>query len=122
MPTFGLKHLFIKFPLIVYKPAIANTPKKNNNIMIVSLSKGIADNRATIKTLRPSILEIVLRGLKTLKDLRAFNLTSPVLAKKIDTVIWIIITKSRMFHGSLRYEFLFRTKPKPNTLRKNSEK
>ena len=44
--------------------------KKNIRIMRVSPSKGIAEKRAVIKTLRPLILEIVLSGLITLKALK----------------------------------------------------
>ena len=43
--------------------------KKNIKIKIVSLSIGKADSTATIRTFKPLILEIVFKGLKTLKVL-----------------------------------------------------
>ena len=49
--------------------------KKKRSTMIVSLSKGKADINAYMMILKPSIPLIVLRGLKTLKDLRTDKLT-----------------------------------------------
>ena len=43
--------------------------KKNSKMMSVSLSSGMAENRAYISTFKPLTLEIVFRGLMTLKVL-----------------------------------------------------
>jgi hypothetical protein len=51
--------------------------------------------------LRPATLEIVLNGLITLKDLRALRFT-PLPDRNIPIYQEPIITKSRMFHASLR--------------------
>ena len=59
--------------------AIEKITKKNNRIRIVSFSIGKADKTATIKTLRPLILEIDFRGLATLKALRPETLKAPSL-------------------------------------------
>jgi hypothetical protein len=48
---------------------MANVKKKPKRIMIVSLSIGRAEMSALTRTFRPLILEIVLRGLATLKAL-----------------------------------------------------
>ena len=48
--------------------------KKNNRMSKVSLSSGIAENRATISTFRPLILEMALRGLNTRNALRLAGL------------------------------------------------
>jgi hypothetical protein len=48
--------------------------KKNKRMSKVSLSKGMAENRATINTFRPLILEMAFRGLNTLKTLRLAGL------------------------------------------------
>ena len=66
-PVSILTHLYFNSPLSSYRPATAKIMKKNIRIMMVSLSKGIAVNKAVTSTLSPSILCIVLRGLKTLK-------------------------------------------------------
>lgn len=50
--------------------------KKNPRIIKVSLSRGIAENTAVIKTLRPLTLEMVLRGLITLKVLKTYTALS----------------------------------------------
>ena len=86
-PVSGSKHLFNKLPPIVWRPAIAKTQKKKINIMIVSLRRGRADRRAETRILSPSILDIVLRGLRTLKDLSALSLTLPESARKRVIVI-----------------------------------
>lgn len=69
-PVSIFTHLFFRYPAKSYKPAIAKIKKKNNRTIIVSLSKGNEDNRAETITLRPSILDIDLSGLNTLKALR----------------------------------------------------
>ena len=58
-----------------WHPAIAKTKKKNMSTSRESLSRGMALIRADTITLRPCTLEMVLRGLITLKDLRALRLT-----------------------------------------------
>ena len=77
----------------------------------MSLRRGIALSRAETMTFIPYIPEIVLKGLSTLKDLKAliFDLELPepdeeelenstmIVTKPLTT-----ITKSRMFHVSLR--------------------
>ena len=42
----SLKHRFFNIPESNYKPAIANIIKKNKKIIMVSLIKGIAENKA----------------------------------------------------------------------------
>ena len=49
---------------------MAKIPAKNIRIMMVCLSRGMAEKRACIRTLRPLMEEMVLRGLMTLKALR----------------------------------------------------
>jgi len=44
--------------------------KKKIRIIMVSLSMGKADSTATIRTFKPLILEMVFKGLSTLKVLR----------------------------------------------------
>jgi|APSaa5957512535_1039671.scaffolds.fasta_scaffold25783_2 hypothetical protein len=65
-----LKHLFLRTPDKIYDPAIENVRKKPARIVNVSPKSGNAEIRATINTLRPLILEIVLRGLNTLNALK----------------------------------------------------
>ena len=48
---------------------MAKIPAKNIRIMIVYFRRGIAENNAYIRTLRPLMDEMVLRGLMTLKAL-----------------------------------------------------
>jgi len=55
-------HLFLSEPDISYVPPIANMTKKNNKIIIVSLSSGIAPNRAYMSTLSPLMDEMVFKG------------------------------------------------------------
>jgi hypothetical protein len=69
MPVWTEMHLYFKSPPNIWRPAMAKMMKKKSKIMRVSLNKGSASIKASIKTLRPLILEMVLRGLKTLKTL-----------------------------------------------------
>lgn len=54
---------------------MANTKKKNMSTSNESLSRGIALISEETMTLRPATLEIVRRGLITLKDLNALRFT-----------------------------------------------
>lgn len=63
-------HLCFKLPESSCDPAIAKIMKKNSKMMRVSLSSGMALKRAYISTFKPRTLEIVFRGLITLKVLR----------------------------------------------------
>jgi hypothetical protein len=74
-PVSSLKHLFLRAPVNSWQPAIANTRKKNTSTSNESLRRGMALIKADTITLRPWTLEIVLRGLMTLKDLRALRFT-----------------------------------------------
>ena len=56
---------------------MAKVKKKPKRIMIVSLSIGRAEISALTRTLRPLILEMVLRGLATLKALIVYGLKAP---------------------------------------------
>jgi len=64
-----LKHRIFRDPENNYVPAIAKVKKKPKRIVMVSPSIGSAEIRAVTRTLRPLILEIVRRGLATLKAL-----------------------------------------------------
>ena len=44
----------------------------------MSLKRGSADSKAYTKVLSPSILDIVLKGLRTLKDLTPLKFREPV--------------------------------------------
>ena len=57
-----------------YNPPIAKTVKKNSSTIMISSSKLIAEKREANITLRGLILDIVLKGLKTLKTLNEFKL------------------------------------------------
>lgn len=74
-PVSILKHLFLNAPVNNWHPAIANIRKKNMSTRMESLSKGTALIRAATMIRRPYTLEIVLRGLITLKDLNTLRLT-----------------------------------------------
>ena len=65
--------------------------------MIVSFIKGNALNNVESNILKLLILETVLKGLKTLKDLKAFKLIFPTLFKIIDKYAEKIIVKSKIF-------------------------
>jgi len=67
-------HRFLSIPVISWVPPIAKMMKKKRRMIIVSLKSGIADKRACMSTFSPLILEIVLRGLSTLKTLRLAKL------------------------------------------------
>lgn len=58
-------------------PAIAKTRKKKKSTRRESLSRGIALIREDTITLKPCTEEIVLKGLITLKDLKALKLAPP---------------------------------------------
>jgi hypothetical protein len=53
----------------------------------VSLSKGKAESRALTNTLSPSTLEIVLKGLRTLKALRPLRLNPLYLLPEVSTSV-----------------------------------
>lgn len=114
-------HLFIKLPDIKFVPAIAKMAKKNKRMIIVLPSMGNACARAYTRTFKPLTEEIVLSGLKTLKDLKLLN-ENPASASaasrssKRAGTLDMTITKSRIFHGSLRYAPLLNTNPRPNIL------
>ena len=93
-------------PVKSYKPAIAKIKKKNVRIRKVSFSNGKDFKTATTKTCSPLILVTARRGLSTLKALRAPTEEPPppppkASYKKVSHAEETI-TKSRMFHGSLK--------------------
>jgi hypothetical protein len=110
---------------------MAKVRKKPKRIVNVSPRRGMADMRADIRTLRPLILDMVLRGLITLKALNPDTLNPPPSSSYVADVAAIgssllpptdiklvtTMTKSRMFHESFKYEFLPSIKPKPIILR-----
>jgi hypothetical protein len=57
--------------------AIENMMKKNPRMRMVSFSIGMAESTATIKTLRPLILEMDFKGLATLNVLSPDTLKPP---------------------------------------------
>lgn len=98
-----------------YTPAIENIIKKKKITSIVSLNSGIEVINDDTITLNPSTPEIVLKGLRTLNDLRAVTFTLPpenIYGMNPLTTI----TKSKMFQPSLRYVFFPNTKPKAEIL------
>jgi len=70
-------HLTLSWPDKRFKPMIAKMAKKKSKMMIVSLSNGMAWNKADIKTFSPLTEEIVLSGLMTLKALSPLKLKDP---------------------------------------------
>jgi hypothetical protein len=66
------------------------------------LSKGIALNTATSIAFKDLIDEIVLRGLKTLSDLREEIFTPESPPSTYGKYAVLTITKSRIFQGSLK--------------------
>lgn len=97
---------YLVSPVKSYKPAIAKIRKKKVRIKKVSFSKGIDFKTATTKTCSPLILVTARKGLSTLKALRAPTEEPPppppkASYKKVSQADETI-TKSRMFHGSLR--------------------
>ena len=86
--------------------------KKKVRTRIVSLSNGTAERSADTRILSPSIPEMVLSGLSTLKDLRTFKLVES-LAIIMGRYPLITMMKSRMFQESRRYEPLGMIKPRP---------
>ena len=98
-----------------WQPAIANIVKKNRSTSIESLSRGMALIREDTMMRRPWMLEIVLRGRITLNDLNTDKLP-PLPCRNILRKPDTMIVKSRMFHGSLKYDPLFRIKPFDTTL------
>lgn len=75
MAVSSLKHLNLKAPVKSWHPAIAKIRKKAISTRIESLSRGMALTKADTMMRRPCTLEIVLRGLMTLKDLSTLRLT-----------------------------------------------
>ena len=61
-------------PINNCNPEIANTVNVNNRTNIALDNYETEANRATIIDLRALIEDIVLKGLKTLRDLKAFKL------------------------------------------------
>lgn len=89
--------------------------KKNVSTSIVSLSRGIAESNADTRILNPSIPEIVRNGLSTLNTLITFRFMLP-LAITSGKYALTIITKSSMFHESLKYEPFGMMNPSPKIL------
>lgn len=77
IPTLGSKHLFFNKPINNCNPPIAKIIKKNNKIIIESISSLIAENKEFKITFNAWILEIVLRGLSTLSTLKEANPDAP---------------------------------------------
>lgn len=100
IPVFSFTHLFLRTPLQSCVPAIAKIMKKNTKIMTVSTSKVTVFMSAVTIILRPSIPEIVLRGLNTLNDLSTLRL-APLLSKSCKYALATMM-KSRIFQLSLR--------------------
>ncbi len=73
-------------PEIICSARIANTKKKKIRIINVSLSRGKAEIRAETRIFKPSMLLIVLSGLRILK---ALNTLSFMLSVSIRIVILI---------------------------------
>ena len=113
-PDSMFTHLRLRTPVKICVPPMANINRKNNKMSMISNSREKADIKLTTMTLSPDIPEMVLRGHNTLKDLSVLKFESALIASRIyeDTTI----VKSRMFHGSLRYEPRFSTKPNPHIL------
>ena len=87
------------------------------------MSDGIADNIALTTVFIPSFFETILSGLSALKALNPFAKERSKLYKleSIQVIIVnITMTKSSIFHSSLRKLFLPMKKPMTITLIKNS--
>ncbi len=80
---------------------MAKTKKKNMRTSNESLSRGSALMSEETMTLRPATLEIVRRGLITLKDLNALRFT-PLPSRNMLMYPLAIITKSSIFQASLK--------------------
>lgn len=65
----------MRTPIKSYNPAIAKIIMKKKKTMIESLSNDNAENSALRMSLSALMVDIVLNGLNTLKDLRAARLT-----------------------------------------------
>jgi hypothetical protein len=96
-----LMHSFFSYPEKICTPAIEKMMRKNMRIATTSLSSLIESSNDTTMILSPSIPEMVFRGLSTQKDLRTPMLTPEpkfINSKYPESTI----TKSRMFHSSLK--------------------
>jgi hypothetical protein len=98
-PVSILKHLFFRAPVNNWQPAMAKTKRKNISTRIESLRSALI--REDTITLSPATLDIVRRGLITLKDLNALRLT-PLPYKNMLIYPLAIITKSKIFQASLK--------------------
>jgi hypothetical protein len=114
-PVSILKHLFFRAPVNNWQPAMAKTKRKNISTRIESLRSGSALIREDTITLSPATLDIVRRGLITLKDLNALRLT-PLPYKNMLIYPLAIMTKSKIFQASLKYAPLFNKKPNETIL------
>ena len=111
-PVVASKHRFLVNPANNCNPAIAKTNKKNKTTITESKINLKAPNNVVNKTLKAFIEDIVLKGLKTLKDRNTFKFTL-LLFKRYGIYPVVMIVKSNIFHASLKYEFLFKIKPNP---------
>ena len=110
IPFIPVKHLYLVYPINNCKPAIENTVKVNIKTKIALDSYPNDWNNAIIIDLSALTEEIVLKGLSTLNDLRAFKLTDALpIIYGIHPVT--IIVKSSKFQASLKYEVLPKIKP-----------
>jgi hypothetical protein len=102
-----------------YTPAIAKIKKKKIKIIIVLIRYGKAENKVIKSTLRARIVEIVLSGLNTRRDLRLDRFTpSLLIIKGIKDVVTIV--KSRQFQPSLKYAFFVKRNPIPKIFKPHS--
>lgn len=74
IPVSGSMQRLFNYPVNNYRPAIPKMIKKNSNIMMESLSKGIALNNAVSSYFKALILVMDFNGLNTLRDLSADRL------------------------------------------------
>ena len=81
-PVTGSKHRFFSNPANSCSPAIANTNRKNITTITEFIISGVAEKSVIISILRFFIDEIVLKGLKTLKDLKTLRFTPLLLEKR----------------------------------------
>ena len=101
IPFIPVKHLYFVYPMNNYKPAIEKTVKVNIKTKIALESYPNDWNKAIMIDLNALTEDIVLKGLSTLNDLRAFKLTDalPII---YGTHPVTIIVKSSIFQASLK--------------------
>jgi len=111
------------YPFINCTPRIAKISIISPTISVTFISDGIADKIALTTVLIPSFLETILSGLSALKALNPFANERSKLYK-LESIQVIIVkmtmTKSNMFHSSLRKLFLPMKKPMTITFITNS--